>query len=181
MLWCEIQAQSKTTTHMLRHQTKKCWKYNRCCIVTCKHKAKPPTTIHICILMRKHRLQDHDQEEEPPGGTLGYGTCAQVAGSTKLRKKIGSSVAYKTIGTFPSKVRRKDAHGQSTKQAKAGAVQRYEATTAKRWYPDPTIDYTLSSLMRGNAGTPSPRGRSPRRIGLQGSNRGVREDRKGKS
>ena len=41
-----------------------------------------------------------------PGGTLGYGTCAQVAGSTKLRKKIGSSVAYKTTGTFVSKVRR---------------------------------------------------------------------------
>ena len=82
-----------------------------------------------------------------PRGTLGYATCVQVAGSTKLRKKMGSSVAYKTIGTFLSKVRRKHACGQSTKQAKAGAVQRYEATTAKRWYLDPTISYTLSSLI----------------------------------
>ena len=72
-----------------------------------------------------------------------------TGGSTKLRKKIGSSVAYKTIGTFLPKVRRKDARGQSTKQAKAGAVQRYEATTAKRWYPDPTIDYTLREEMQG--------------------------------
>ena len=38
----------------------------------------------------------------PPEGALGYCTCAQVAGSTKRRKKIGSSVAYKTTGTFLS-------------------------------------------------------------------------------
>ena len=30
--------------------------------------------------------------------------------------------------------------GSPLSKAKAGAVQRYEATTAKRWYPDPTIE-----------------------------------------
>ena len=35
-----------------------------------------------------------------PEGTLGYCTGAQVAGSTKRRKKNGSSVAYKTQGAF---------------------------------------------------------------------------------
>ena len=40
--------------------------------------------------------------DNPPEGTLGYITCAQVAGSTKRRKKMGSSGAYKTIGTFRS-------------------------------------------------------------------------------
>ena len=35
-----------------------------------------------------------------PEGTLGYVTCALAANSTKRRKKMGSSVAYKTIGTF---------------------------------------------------------------------------------
>ena len=37
-----------------------------------------------------------------PEGTLGYVTCALAANSTKRRKKMGSSVAYKTIGTFLS-------------------------------------------------------------------------------
>ena len=46
--------------------------------------------------------------------------------------------------------------GSPLSKAKTGAVQRHEAATAKRWYPDPTIDYTLKSLMRGNAGTPPP-------------------------
>ena len=38
----------------------------------------------------------------PPEGTLGYVTCALAANSTKRRKKMGSSVASKTIGTFLS-------------------------------------------------------------------------------
>ena len=38
----------------------------------------------------------------PPKGTLGYCTGAQEAVSTKRRKKFGSSVAYKTRGTFQS-------------------------------------------------------------------------------
>ena len=37
-----------------------------------------------------------------PEGTLGYCTGAQEAVCTKRRKKFGSSVAYKTIGTFLS-------------------------------------------------------------------------------
>ena len=40
---------------------------------------------------------------ESPEGAPGYCMCAQAAGSTKRRKKMGSSVAYKTIGTFLSK------------------------------------------------------------------------------
>ena len=38
----------------------------------------------------------------PPQGNLCYGTYAQEAISTKRRKKMGLSVAYKTIGAFPS-------------------------------------------------------------------------------
>ena len=50
----------------------------------------------------------------PPKGMLSYCTCAQVAGSTKLRKKFGSSVACKTIGTFLSQEGHTDASGLST-------------------------------------------------------------------
>ena len=46
--------------------------------------------------------QNHGLVPSPPKGTLGYVTCAQVAGSTKRRKKMCSSMAYKTIGTFLS-------------------------------------------------------------------------------
>ena len=61
----------------------------------------------------------------PPEGTL-YGTCAQVADSTKRRKKMGSSVAYKTIGTFLSqKMRLEDACGWATDRCKAVEMQRY--------------------------------------------------------
>ena len=45
---------------------------------------------------------------------LSYCKCAQAAGNTKLRKKIGSSVAYKTIGTFLSQEGHTDANGLST-------------------------------------------------------------------
>ena len=45
-----------------------------------------------------------------PRRNAGYVTCAQAADKTKCRK-CGSSVAYKTIGTFLSKVKRKDARG----------------------------------------------------------------------
>ena len=39
----------------------------------------------------------------PPEGTLGYCTWAQEAISTKsAERNFGSSVAYKTIGAFPS-------------------------------------------------------------------------------
>ena len=60
-----------------------------------------------------------------PEGTLSYCTCAQEAVSTKRRKKFGSSVAYKTIGTFLSKVRREDASGLATeaKFSKGAAVR----------------------------------------------------------
>ena len=44
--------------------------------------------------------EDKCQWLEFPEGTLGYVTCALAANSTKRRKKMGSSVAYKTIGTF---------------------------------------------------------------------------------
>ena len=49
-----------------------------------------------------------------PGGMLSYCTCGQAAGSTKLTKKIGLSVAYKTIGTFLSQEGHADASGLST-------------------------------------------------------------------
>ena len=64
---------------------------------------------------------------EAPEETLSYCTCAQEAVSTKRRKKFGSSVAYKTIGSFLSKVRHEDASGLATEQAKfsKGAAARH--------------------------------------------------------
>ena len=50
-----------------------------------------------------------------PEETLGYVACALAAGSTKRRKKMGSSVAYKTIGTFLSQnMGHEDACGWAT-------------------------------------------------------------------
>ena len=66
-------------------------------------------------------MQGHSHPAAPlgsPEGTLSYCTCAQEAVGTKRRKKFGSSVAYKTIGTFLSKVRHEDASGWATEQAK---------------------------------------------------------------
>ena len=58
--------------------------------------------------------------------TLGYVTCALAANSTKNRKKMGSSVAYKTIGIFRSqKMGPEDACGWATDRCKAVDVQRY--------------------------------------------------------
>ena len=51
-------------------------------------------------------LQGSRVPPPPPEGTLGYVTCALAANSTKRRKKMGSSVAYKTIGTFLSQNKR---------------------------------------------------------------------------
>ena len=51
----------------------------------------------------------------------GYCTCAQEAISTKRRKKIGPSVAYKTRGTFLSQsMRQEDDHGEDTYKYSAG-------------------------------------------------------------
>ena len=52
---------------------------------------------------------------DTPEGSPGHCTCAQAAISTKRRKKIGSAVAYRTRGTFPSeRVRHDNASGQAT-------------------------------------------------------------------
>ena len=60
-------------------------------------------------------------------------------------------------------------------------MQRNVVTTAKRQLRDLTANYTLGSLISGNAATPSPRGLRPRWIGVHGSNRGVKEDKTEKS
>ena len=63
-------------------------------------------------------------------------------------------------------------------------MQRNVITTAKRQLLDLTANYTLSSVISGNAATASPQGRGPRWIGVHGSNgsnRGVREDKTEKS
>ena len=58
-------------------------------------------------------------------GTLGSGTCAQAANSTERSKEMGSSVAYKTIGTFLSqKITHEHASGLATNRCKAVAMQR---------------------------------------------------------
>ena len=69
-----------------------------------------------------------------PEGTLGYVTCALVANSTKRRKKIGSSVAYKTIGTFLLQDKRhEDACGWATEMRNSGCA------AVRHW---PTLCFT---------------------------------------
>ena len=69
-----------------------------------------------------------------PEGTLGYVTCALAANSTKRRKKMGSSVAYKTIGTFLSQnKRREDACGWATEMQSSGCA------AVRQW---PTLCFT---------------------------------------
>ena len=48
-------------------------------------------------------------------------------------------------------------------------MQRNASATAKRLHLDLPANHLLSSLISGNAATPSPRGRGPRRIGVHGS------------
>ena len=74
----------------------------------------------------KQRIPRPCATPPPPEGTLGYITCAQAADSTKRRKKMGLSVAYKTIGTFLSQnMGHEDACGWATDQCKAVDTQRY--------------------------------------------------------
>ena len=52
--------------------------------------------------------------------------CARAANSAKLREKMGSSEAYKTMGTFLSqKMRQKDARVRATDRCNAAETQRY--------------------------------------------------------
>ena len=72
----------------------------------------------------------------PPEGTLGYVTCALAANSTKRRKKMGSSVAYKTIGTFLSQNKRhEDARGWATEMQSSGfaAVRLWPTLCFTHW------------------------------------------------
>ena len=82
-----------------------------------------------CLLgARGHRGTGSDYARlvwgtSPPEGTLGYVTCALAANSTKRRKKMGSSVAYKTIGTFLSQDKRhEDACGWATEMRNSGCA-----------------------------------------------------------
>ena len=79
-----------------------------------------------------------------PEGTLGYVTCALAANSTKRRKKMGSSVAYKTIGTFLSQNKRhEDACGWATEMQSSGfaAVRQWPTLCFTHW----TCKFDLSS------------------------------------
>ena len=76
----------------------------------------------------------------PPRRNAGYVTCAQAADKTK-RRKYGSSVAYKTIGTFLSKVKRKDASGLATEQTKTMGTQQ---NTLSRRHAGPTGSLFMS-------------------------------------
>ena len=80
------------------------------------HCARPPGTAPLRMRSATHKRRGLCARH--PEGTLSYCTCAQEAVSTKRRKKFGSSVAHKTIGTFLSQVRREDASGLATEQAK---------------------------------------------------------------
>ena len=63
------------------------------------------------------------------------------------RRQIGSSVAYKTIGTFLSQdMGRDDASGQATDGRKTVALQRYADAVAEPYPLDLPIDLVLSSL-----------------------------------
>ena len=79
-----------------------------------------------------------------PERTLGYVTCALAANSTKRRKKMGSSVAYKTIGTFLSQNKRhEDACGWATEMRSSGfaAVRQWPTLCFTHW----TCKFDLSS------------------------------------
>ena len=80
---------------------------------------------------------------DPPEGTLGYVTCALAANSTKRRKKMGSSVAYKTIGTFLSQKRHEDACGWATEMQSSGcaAVRQWPTLSFTHW----TCKFDLAS------------------------------------
>ena len=70
----------------------------------------------------------------PPERTLGYVTCALAADSTKRRKDMGSSVAYKTIGTFLSQnMGHEDACGWATEMQSSGCA------AVRQW---PTLSFT---------------------------------------
>ena len=60
--------------------------------------------------------------------------CALAANSTKRRKKMGSSVAYKTIGTFLSQnMGHEDAYGWATEMQSSGCA------AVRQW---PTLSFT---------------------------------------
>ena len=85
-----------------------------------------------------------------------------VAGSTKLRKKIGASVAYKTIGPFLSKVRRKDARGQSTKQSKGGCSAAVRSNHRQALVPGPNYQLHIEFTDERKCRDPLPRGPKPK-------------------
>ena len=78
----------------------------------------------------------------PPEGTLGYVTCALAANSTKRRKKMGSSVAHKTIGTFLSQNKRHEDACGWPHRCKAVGLQRY--ASGRRCVPPPPPQEMLS-------------------------------------
>ena len=85
-------------------------------------------------------FNDHPREywtmESTPEGTLGYVTGAQEAGSTKRSKKMGSSVAYKTIGTVLSQnMGHEDACGWATEMQSSGcaAVRQWPTLRFIHW------------------------------------------------
>ena len=114
----------------------------------------------------------------PPEGTLGYVTCALVANTTKRRKKMGSSVAYKTIGTFLSQDKRhEDACGWATKKKKE---MRSSGCAAVRQWPTPcfthrTCKFDLFSefIRLGMVMGPPPGGLAPTRFVSRGSTVGL--------
>ena len=84
------------------------------------------------------------QGEAPLEGTLGYVACALAADSTKRRKKMGSSVAYKTIGTFLSQnMGHEDACGRATEMQSSGcaAVRQWPTLSFTHW----TCKFDLNS------------------------------------
>ena len=129
--------------------------------------------------MRDHLLDAQPQEAlgpshrtfvVPPEGTLGYVTCALAANSTKRRKKMGSSVAYKTIGTFLSQDKRhKDACGWATEMRNSGcAAVRHRPTLC---FTHRTCKFDLFSefIILGMVMGPPPGGIAPTGFVSRGS------------
>ena len=126
--------------------------------------------------------QSKPQKSPPRGGMLSYCTCAQAAGSTKLRKKIGLSVAYKTIGTFLSQEGHTDATGLSSNMHnEAIGCSGTLFTTAKQQLLDLLCRHVTEFTYNREPRPPLPPGAMPQANRCTGSSRGVNWESTGKS
>ena len=97
---------------------------------------------------------------------MSYCTCAQVAGSTKLRKKIGLLVANRTIGTFSSPQGHTDANRPSTNMNDEEIAHSGVLCTTAQLHPLDLLGQHVSEFTYNRTRKPpSPRAQCPEQIG----------------